>query len=94
MVVVGVVLEVRVLHDHHVARGMPEALADGRALARVLGLEDDHVARALAQEIQEQAGAIAGAIIHDDDLLLERHGLDLREDLAERGALVVDGHDD
>src|SRR5205814_2213731 len=43
---------------------------------------------------EDIAGAVAGAVVDEDDLLGQRDGLDTAEDLADRVPLVVDRDDD
>ena len=84
-----VVLEVRVLHDHHVARGVAEADRDRGSLALVYRLEEDPHAAGPVEPAQDLAGPVGGPVVDDQDLLLEGHLLHTPQDLADRLGLVV-----
>ena len=82
----GVALEDRVRVDHHdhLARGGRDAAIKRRRLAGV-GLADDPHPRQ-AKRLDEPAGAVRGAVVHDDHLEL---GVVARRERAD-GALDAD----
>src|SRR5438270_13863512 len=85
----GIVLEIGVLHDDHVARTHRERLANGGTLATVHWLEMEPVdATLLEQLLEELARAVRGKIVDDDDLLGHGLGVDLVENKLDRVALV------
>ena len=92
--VLGVVLEVGVLHEHEVAGDVLEPAADRGALAPVALVGDD-AHGAVGELAQHVAGAVGAAVVDDEDLELERQ-LDrahATHDLHHRVALVEHGHD-
>jgi hypothetical protein len=48
----------------------------------------------LIQLVKKLARPVGRAVVHDDDLFLDLHGLYLRENLLDGRALVVDWHHD
>jgi hypothetical protein len=90
-IVAGVVLEVRVLNENDLATGSLEASPQRRALAGIARLEQD------AQPVrierlpvdQQLSSAIRGAVVNDDDLLVNGDALDAVQDLFDCLALVV-----
>ena len=94
-VLVGVILEVGVLHDDHVARGGGEPGAERGALSLVEIMEDDLVDQRHDLGAEQVAGAVARAVVDDDDLLvLDRGGPDAVDDGADGLGLVVARDDD
>ena len=97
--VVGIVLEIRVHHDHVAAAGRLEAGVGGRRLARI-GLEPDEPhARVLLAELADDLRApILAAVVHEDHLVAQRRGghhlADLGPQQGQIVFLVVHGHDD
>jgi hypothetical protein len=89
-----VVLEVGVLHDHDVARGVPEPDGHRRAFALVLRLEEHADALDAVHLAQDLARPVLRPVVDDQDLLLDGHGLHARDDLADRLRLVVRGDHD
>ena len=69
--VLGVVLEVGVLHQDEVAGHVGETGADGRALAPV-GLVHDDAHGAVGELAEHVAGAVGAAVVDDDDLEVDR----------------------
>jgi hypothetical protein len=70
---------------------------DRRALAHVVGLQDDADAALAVHLAEDVARPVLRAVVDDHDLALEPaevDGLDARDDLADRRLLVVGGHDD
>ena len=87
-----VVLQVRVLDHHHVAGGLAEAGPERRPLPAVLRLEDETVDDPLLLEpAQDVPGPVGGAVVHHDDLELERDLAHPAEKRLHRGPLVVAG---
>ena len=93
--VLGVVLEVGVLHEDKIARRALEAGADRSPLAPVLGMRDD-ADGAVAQLRQDGAGPVVAAVVDDDDLAFDGqlHRPHPAHDLRDSAALVEDGDDD
>ena len=93
--VLRVVLEVGVLDEHEVAGDVLEAGADRGALPAVLGVRDD-LDGAVAELGEHGVGAVVAAVVHDDELAVERQLDDphAAQDLDDGVALVVHGHDD
>jgi hypothetical protein len=89
----GVVLEVGVLDDHVLGRGLGEPPAQRRALALVVGLEE-HPDAGVVEPGEHVAGAVGRAVVDDDDLGRPRRGHDLVDHGRDRRPLVVAGHDD
>ena len=92
--VLGVVLEVGVLHEHEVAGDVLEAAADGRALAPVHVVGDD-AHGAVGELAQHVARAVGAAVVDDHDLEVDGQ-LDLAHaahDLHHGVALVEHGDD-
>ena len=92
-----VVLEVGVLDDDEIAGRGAHPGPDRRALPQVARLQEDADAVLAVELAEDVAGAVRRAVVHDHDLALEVpevHGEDLREDLANRPALVVRRHHD
>jgi hypothetical protein len=94
----GLVLPVRVHEHHHVARGVPEADAQGMGLAEVLPQAQDMDGRVAAGELgQDLRRPVVAAVVDDHDLVGE---VQLLEDLQRVGddepevlGLVVRRHD-
>ena len=88
-----VVLQVGVLDDDDVALRLREAGPQRRALALVaLVVEDAHVIA--LDPVHDLARAIGRGVVHDDDFLAVRRGLDLPDDLGDEVLLVVNRDDD
>src|SRR5690606_26677852 len=93
----GVVFEVGVLHDHDVAGGGGEAGAHGGALALIFLVVNDLIDQRCDFGAQQVAGAVARAVVHDDDLFLdiaEIHGANPVNQRADGVTFVVAGDDD
>ncbi len=89
----GIVLQVRILDDDHVARGVLESGAEGRALPPIPLVEDQGVDEVAIQLLQELPGAVGAPVVHRDDLQPERHVADAAKQVLHGPELVVDGHD-
>ena len=90
-----IVFQVGVLHEHHVAGGVLEAFAQGRALALVHWSGRRRGRRRSCFELlQDVARAVGAAIVDDDDFLGDRHGLHAADHFADPAFLVVDRDDD
>ena len=89
-----VVLEVRVLDQQDLAPAPPDRRPDRPPLALVRLVEDDPNAFAPVPRLEDLARAVGRGVVHDDDLLLDRHRGDEPEDLVDRARLVVDGDQD
>ena len=70
------VLQIRVQGDHHLAPGRLEAGEDGLVLAEIaVKLQGPQVLRIFVVEFGEELpGAVAGAVVHQDDLEGAPHG--------------------
>ena len=89
-VVARVVLQVGVLHDDDLAGGVGEAAAQGRALAAILSVVAKLQTGISAQQVpQPFGGAIGGAVVHHDDLFLQRHRLHAGQDFLDGADFVV-----
>ena len=92
-----VVFEVRVLDDHEVARGCLDPGSQRRSLPLVDRVIEDlvHAARRLDDGLEALAGAVGGAIVDDDDLLVDvRRRANRIDHLVDRVHFVVAGDDD
>ena len=73
----------------------PKPVRSAAALALVLLVEADRQVGLGRLPLAEQLGrAVLRAVVDEDDLLRDRHGADLADDLGERVHLVVDGDHD
>src|SRR5262245_8824767 len=94
-VVVRVVLEVGVLHDHEVPAGGLEARAQRGALAPVARLVDHARDPRLDLVAQDLAGAVARAVVHHDHLeVADRRSEHRVDDALDRVPLVEAGDHD
>src|SRR6185437_10190363 len=92
---VGVVLEVRALHDHRLPRRRAEAGAQRGALAAVLRVQQQAVQLRAELALQQLARAVGREIVDDDDLLVgPGSGADRVEDARDRRLFVVAGNHD
>ena len=90
-----VVFEIGVLDDHRIAGGSRDAGAQRGAFALVDFVVDDFGDEWGDLGAQEVAGAVARAVIDDDDLLVRYgRGADPVDDGADGLGLVVTGDDD
>ena len=89
-----VVLQVGVLHDHDVAGGVAEALAQGRPLALIARLVDHAQIAVGLHFLQNAPRAVRAAIIDQDDLFRNVHGPHAAHHLADPALLVVNRDDD
>src|SRR5688572_23421305 len=94
---VGVVLEIGVLDDHHVAGRLADAAPHRRALALIVRLEQNADAVVPVQLLEDFPGPILRPIIDDHQLLFDGTEIDFEyagDDGADGGLLVVRRHDD
>jgi hypothetical protein len=96
-VFVDSVLEVTILDQHDVARGVLEALTHGGALAPGRVLQDQLDARPPCVPPHDVPAPVGGVALHNDQLDIDVRELercDLVQDGGNGGGLVVDREDD
>src|SRR6266550_9196723 len=101
-VILGIVFQIRVLDNYHVAGHVTDGALQRRALAFVLWLKknfDDiplvfRTAIFCLQPGQDLAAAIFRAIVDKDYLLRQRHGAHTAHDFLQCALFVVDGNQD
>src|SRR5436305_9945209 len=97
-VILGVVLEVGVLHQDEITRDLRHPGADRVALAVVFFMQQDaNATSALTLDGgQKFARAVRRKIVNDDDLFFERNGDsgNRLDDVLDRVALIEDWNDD
>jgi len=94
-VFVGVVFEIGVLHDDHVAGRQGKTGAQRRAFALVDIVVDNSVDQRGDLGAEGVSGAVDGTVVDNDDLLLGNWcGADAVHDGSNRAHLVVAGDDD
>jgi hypothetical protein len=93
-IVRGVIFEIGVLDEDKVSSGFLDAATEGGAFAHVVGLElDADLGMRGVQFREDFAGAVARTVVDADKFNVEGDGENAGDDFAERGLLVVDGHD-
>ena len=80
--VLGIVLQVRVLDDDHVARTVVEAGAYRAPFSRVLTVEK-YLEAGILKRRKDLTGAVLGPVVDDDDLLAIAGHFDVELDLSE-----------
>ena len=93
-VVLGVVLEIGVLDDHDLAARLRQRGADRRPLAAVPLVEAGPDRQAGGELGQDLARAVARAVVHHDDLLVDRHRQHAPQQRFQGGVLVVNRDED
>jgi hypothetical protein len=91
-VILRIVFEVGILDEDILAAGIFKRSSDGRALAAVLFVEYDSDIITERHRAEFFAGAVCGTVIHDDDFLLHRRGVDGAQQFVHVRSLVVDRH--
>src|SRR5262249_50813202 len=91
--------EIGVLHQHDVSARIVQTEADGGALAEIdlIVMDPDAWVRGPAARVDRESGAIARAVVGDDDLLLDWSEIDGEHTLdhfADRLFFVVHGDHD
>ena len=91
-VLARVVLQVGVLDDDDVPLRIAEADRDRGALPLVRRLQEHPDAVPTVDLAENLARAVRRSVVDDQELFFDRDREDLRDDLADRVGLVVDGH--
>ena len=91
-IVLGVVLEIGVLDDDDLAPRLGERGADGVSFSAIPLVGEGADRHPPGQLREHLAGAVAGAVVHHDHFLVDRHRQHAFEQRLEGGMLVVDRH--
>ncbi len=72
---------------------MGQGRSDGGALSAVSRMVEDRDSALRLKLLQDLSCPVGGAVVYDDDLLVEGYGLDAAKDLFNERPLVVYGDD-
>jgi hypothetical protein len=91
----GIVFQISILDNHEISRGLLNSAALRRSLAHVPRLKKNLNLRMLTLQLGENfARSVTRSIVHTNGLEFERDCQDAFHYLLQRGAFVVNGHDD
>src|SRR5438445_11914310 len=89
----GIVLQVRILNDYKIARGLLNSTPQLRAFSHILRLQKNLDLRKLVLKFGEYcAGAVVGPVINTQKLDFQRYGEHTFDHLLQSSALVVNRH--
>ena len=78
-IILGFVFQVGILHNGNIARHVLDGGADGRPLSLIMVVQHHFYVRYGCVGSQPVAGAVGGAIIHNNNFFIERNSLDFFE---------------